>query len=316
MKKIITVMLGAALTLCLSMPGFALVLTPDAAKMLRKNITAYSPDTFDGILKAQGLTLKPEVVKTPEIPSSYATAKDGKVVFGKKSMAYSPDVLHVILTSYGLTLSPEAVKAKMGSTNYAKVKDGKIVFSKVSTAYGGETLKSILEAYEMPAVAKAEPAPMPAAPVPPPPTPKGPVDSDKDGVTDDRDKCPGTPEGARVDERGCWVVDIQFDFDKSVVKPKYDPVLKQIADILKKHPEVKSVRVDGHTDSTGTEKYNQKLSERRAKAVKDHLIKKGGISASRLKSKGYGESQPIAPNTTKEGQAKNRRVELTRDDIK
>jgi len=70
------------------------------------------------------------------------------------------------------------------------------------------------------------------------------------------------------------------------------------------------VLLEGHTDSIGAEAYNQGLSERRAKAVMQYLIK-GGVDSARLSTVGYGESRPIAPNNTKEGRAKNRRVELT-----
>lgn len=149
------------------------------------------------------------------------------------------------------------------------------------------------------------------APVKPKPEPVAEVkDSDGDGVPDDQDKCPNTPKGAKVDERGCWVLEnVQFDFDKAVIKPQYQPIIDEAAEVLKKNPEVK-VRVDGHTDSDGPEAYNQKLSERRATAVRQALIGKG-IAAERITMKGFGESQPRVPNTTPENKYKNRRVELT-----
>ena len=101
---------------------------------------------------------------------------------------------------------------------------------------------------------------------------------------------------------------VQFDFDKAVIKPEYYPVLDEAANILQKHSD-KKVMIEGHTCSIGTEKYNLKLSERRAEAVKKHLVKKG-ISPERLMTKGYGESQPIADNKTKQGRKMNRRAEL------
>jgi len=306
MKKFFTVMLCAALVLGVSLPGLAIELTPEAAGMLGKATTAYSPNTINAILEAQGLSLNPDAVSG--VPASYAKVADGKVVFGTKSTAYSPDLYHSIFTAYGLTLSPEAVQEKLGATNYAKVADGKIVFGTKSTAYAGETLKTILSAYELPAMGMA-PTPTVTPTPAPTPAPVGPTDSDGDKVSDDMDKCPGTPPGAKVDERGCWVLYINFDFDKSVVKPEFYGALDEVVQILNDNPSV-VLEVEGHTDSIGTNAYNQKLSERRASAVKNYLVKKG-IGSDRLSAVGYGEERPIADNATKEGRAKNRRVELT-----
>ena len=136
-----------------------------------------------------------------------------------------------------------------------------------------------------------------------------PLDSDKDGVIDLDDKCPGTPVGAVVDERGCWVVkDLRFDFNKSEIKPEYYKTLDDVIIVLKNNPAMR-VEIQGHTDSKGTDDYNQKLSERRAKAVVD-LLSRSGIEKSRLSYKGYGEAKPAATNDTEEGRAKNRRVEI------
>lgn len=101
---------------------------------------------------------------------------------------------------------------------------------------------------------------------------------------------------------------IHFDFDKYNIKPEWVPVLDEAVNILKKHPEIKIV-IEGHTDAIGTIPYNQKLSERRAKAVYDYFIGKG-IDASRMKMVGYGKLRPKADNKTAEGRAINRRVEL------
>ncbi len=153
---------------------------------------------------------------------------------------------------------------------------------------------------------------MKAAPTPKP-TPKpapSPSDSDGDGVYDDKDKCPGTPVGAEVDERGCWVIrNVMFDFDKYNIKEEYYPRLNKVVEVLKNNPTVK-IEIEGHTDSIGSAKYNQTLSERRAQAVKNYSVNKG-IAADRLKTAGYGLTRPIASNDTKEGRVKNRRVELT-----
>lgn len=101
---------------------------------------------------------------------------------------------------------------------------------------------------------------------------------------------------------------INFDFDKAVVKPEFAPVLDVAAGILKERPALKVV-VEGHTCNIGTDAYNQKLSERRAKAVKDYLVKKG-VRADNLETVGYGEMQPMADNKTKSGRELNRRVEF------
>jgi len=103
---------------------------------------------------------------------------------------------------------------------------------------------------------------------------------------------------------------ILFKKGGSTVDPKCDKTMQRIADILKEYPGF-HVQVDGHTDSVGKKAKNQKLSEARAAAVVSYLVKKKGIDAKRLSSKGFGDSQPIADNKTKDGQAKNRRVDFT-----
>jgi OmpA-OmpF porin, OOP family len=101
---------------------------------------------------------------------------------------------------------------------------------------------------------------------------------------------------------------IQFDLDKSNIKPEYEPILDEAVSALKSKPDVKVV-VNGHTDNSGTAQYNMGLSERRAKSVMDYFVSRG-ISASRLQAVGHGFNQPIADNKTSEGRALNRRVEL------
>jgi outer membrane protein OmpA-like peptidoglycan-associated protein len=136
-----------------------------------------------------------------------------------------------------------------------------------------------------------------------------PVDTDMDGVADYKDKCPGTPEGAKVDERGCWVLrGVNFDTNKATIKTESYPVLDEVVDVLKRNPDVK-LEIQGHTDSTGNAKYNQTLSEKRAKSVDEYFVSHG-VNSSQLSYKGYGEEYPVASNDTDEGRAKNRRVEL------
>jgi len=134
-------------------------------------------------------------------------------------------------------------------------------------------------------VPKPAPAPAPAAPVvPPPPKPKP------------------------VAEKITFAADVLFDFDKAVVKPagkeKLDELAARVKDI-----NLEVVIAIGHTDSIGSDAYNQKLSVRRAEAVKAYLVSKG-IEPNRVYTEGKGKKQPVASNKTKEGRQKNRRVEI------
>lgn len=104
------------------------------------------------------------------------------------------------------------------------------------------------------------------------------------------------------------ITDVLFEFDKSVIKKIYYPELNKWVDFFLKNPQV-NAKIFGHADSTGPLVYNQKLSERRAVAVINYLIDKG-VTPNRLTSTGFGETVPIAPNTTREGRQKNRRVEM------
>lgn len=101
---------------------------------------------------------------------------------------------------------------------------------------------------------------------------------------------------------------VYFEFDKSELLTESYPELNKLVNYLHKNPEI-HIEISGHTDNIGTVEYNQQLSEARAKAVVDYLTGKG-IESNRLSYKGYGSSQPIADNSTEEGRAKNRRVEL------
>jgi OOP family OmpA-OmpF porin len=347
MKKIIMFTLCVALSLVFSAPLFAVELSPEAVQAKKvpasyatiengqivfgKHATAYSPDTLDRILRAYGLMLSSDA----NIPSSYATVKDGNIIFKKGATAYSPDVLHEILTSYDLTLSPEEAERLKDPPNYVKVKNGNLIFGTRSTAYSPEEFNMLMAAYQLPIVpveieeepaAQPEPEPIeepeeeeeitqePRIEEIPEPEEEEEVvvvcpDEDGDGICDDVDDCPGTPRGAYVNDRGCWIIEnILFDFDKAIIKAKYYPDLDEIVRVLNENPDL-SVEVQGHTCWIGTKRYNQKLSERRAKAVVEYFKKKG-IDPSRISWKGYGETKPAFPNTEREGRIKNRRVEL------
>lgn len=137
------------------------------------------------------------------------------------------------------------------------------------------------------------PAPPRAAPSPPPPPPPPPKKPE--------------PEPKEVRER-IVLRGVQFDFDSADIRPDAAVVLDEAVRLLNQAPETQ-VRIEGHTDWTGPEAYNQRLSERRAEAVKRYLVEHG-VDADRLETAGYGESRPIASNETREGRALNRRVEL------
>lgn len=110
------------------------------------------------------------------------------------------------------------------------------------------------------------------------------------------------PEVVRVE------LDVKFDFDKSRVREESYSDIKNLADFMQQYPQTTTV-VEGHTDSVGTDQYNQRLSERRAEAVRNVLVNEYGVQGNRVNSVGYGESRPVADNSTEEGRQINRRVE-------
>jgi outer membrane protein OmpA-like peptidoglycan-associated protein len=160
------------------------------------------------------------------------------------------------------------------------------------------------------------PAPAPAAAPPPPPPPAAaPVDSDGDGVIDANDKCPNTPRGSQVDAQGCecdFSLSLKFAFDSATLNDQDKRQLDDLA-VRLKNANWAIGTVEGHTDSIGSDAYNQGLSERRARAVVDYLASKG-LDRSRATVVGHGESRPVADNATEAGRAQNRRVVIKRTD--
>ena len=141
------------------------------------------------------------------------------------------------------------------------------------------------------------------------------LDGDGDGINNCDDKCPDSVAGQAIGPDGCPVpltIDLKgvnFDFDKDTLRPDAEAILAEAVSILQKYPQLK-VEVAGHTDSVGTEQYNQGLSERRAATVYNYLTS-NGVTADRLVGpNGFGESRPIDTNDTAEGRARNRRTEL------
>ena len=143
------------------------------------------------------------------------------------------------------------------------------------------------------------------------------LDADNDGVVDENDHCANTPLGDKVDQNGCTIFStekrrmtllVNFDNDKSVVKVKYLPEIKRMADFLTTYPNVTLV-IEGHTSSVGTIKYNKKISQDRANAIVDVLVDNFNIERSRLTPIGHGEDRLLDLGTDKAAHAKNRRIE-------
>lgn len=165
----------------------------------------------------------------------------------------------------------------------------------------------------------------PAAPlVEPTPVEPAPVilidgDDDQDGVLNSVDKCPGTPLNVVVDADGCpreitaddalrMELRVFFDNDKTVIKDQYKPEIQKVAEKMNEYPN-STASIEGHASKTGpSARYNQRLSEARANAVKSMLVNQFGVAPQRISTVGYGYDRPIADNNTAEGRAMNRRV--------
>lgn len=126
------------------------------------------------------------------------------------------------------------------------------------------------------------------------------------------------PEGTKAsppppppsEEKPSFILEgITFDFNKATIRPSSESTLKEAGSVMQRFSSV-MVRIEGHTDSIGSDQYNQNLSERRANSVKDYLVKNFGIDPSRIETVGFGKSRPIADNKTEEGRAQNRRIEF------
>ncbi|MGM0556571.1 MAG: OmpA family protein [Myxococcota bacterium] len=152
-------------------------------------------------------------------------------------------------------------------------------------------------------------------------------DNDQDGILDVDDECPNEPETINgvEDEDGCpdegetkvkvtedkieILERVYFDTNKATIKQRSFNVLDQVATVLRRNSQITKVRVEGHTDSRGSDSYNLELSKRRAQSVKEYLVE-AGIDAGRLESEGYGETRPLESNSTAQGRERNRRVEF------
>ncbi|MBF0162996.1 MAG: OmpA family protein [Magnetococcales bacterium] len=138
-----------------------------------------------------------------------------------------------------------------------------------------------------------------------------PVVTPREPAPDVKTRCPNPPEGAKVNAEGCWILnDLHFKFDQSAIEPNAYPILDEVVAVLNniRNADV-LIEIHGHTDSTGRVDYNDGLGERRAYAVMDYLVQQG-VDSSRFTAISFGLHNPVASNTTREGRALNRRVEL------
>ena len=145
----------------------------------------------------------------------------------------------------------------------------------------------------------------------PPQVAAAPLDSDGDGVTDDRDQCPGTPAGVSVTPQGCWLGEpILFGFDSTELNQESRARLDRIAEALAENPDFR-IRVEGNTDSRGSQAYNLSLGEKRAEAAQSYLESRG-IVADRFEVLTWGDEKPAYSNDTEANRARNRRVDFSR----
>jgi outer membrane protein OmpA-like peptidoglycan-associated protein len=149
-----------------------------------------------------------------------------------------------------------------------------------------------------------------------------PPDRDGDGILDDQDACPDVagPPNADPKKNGCPKVavmqgqirifeQVKFKTASAEILKESDEILDAVAKTLKDHPEIKHVRVEGHTDNQGNAAYNKGLSQRRAESVMAALVKRG-IDRKRLEAKGWGQEKPVDSNANEPGRQNNRRVEF------
>jgi len=140
------------------------------------------------------------------------------------------------------------------------------------------------------------------------------LDEDRDGVADDMDRCPGTEAGMPVDDAGCpeqerdsLTLQIEFGTGRADLTSQARAELQKAIAFVKVHPEAKIV-VEGHTDSVGPATYNQFLSQQRAESVRRFLLDELGVDPERIVARGYGETRPVANNSSPGGRQQNRRV--------
>ena len=191
-------------------------------------------------LPAGSVELSVEAVQANKVPASYATVKDGNIVFGKSPILYCPESFNLIMAAYQLAAKVVIMASEPKAEPKAAPKAEEPIV----------ILASEPKVEEKVMVAAAEPKIIILA-----------------------------------------FEDVHFDFDKSTLTPKAQTILKRNVQLLKENPKAQ-IRIAGYTSASGTEAYNQKLSERRANAVQKYLINEGVITRDRLSTIGYGETNP------------------------
>ncbi|QQR80694.1 MAG: OmpA family protein [Deltaproteobacteria bacterium] len=225
------------------------------------------------------------------------TDRDDSLLYGLGANLKALDWMHIMAEVYGNTNTGNMFKRTAESPLEA---DGGVRFfpskpeglaitvgggAGLNFGYGAPDIRGIVGlSYPNPKRVNLPPAPPP----PPPPPPPAKIEKEKIVITRK----------------------VHFEFDKSVIRPVSFRILDAVVEVLKDNPDVTKVRIDGHTDGKGTDPYNMKLGERRAKSVKDYLVSHG-VSADRLSIQSFGESKPVSDNETPEGRARNRRVEFS-----
>ncbi len=287
---VLTTMLNGVYEADIGMP-----VTPFAkAGMGYEWYTNTHPVDYDGFLVDAGVGLKADITK------AIALKLEGLYMYkmNRNGIDSSNGEVHNVAALAGLTF-------KLGEKAAPVVAAAAPIAAVVAAAPKPEPKPVVVPAPVKPSAPVVEAVSSAAAVA-------APLDSDKDGVLDNVDKCPGTPSGYKVDAEGCPLkatLHLNFQFDtKTVVDADGMAKVDNFATFMKESPAY-NASIVGHTDSTGTDAYNQKLSEKRAELVKGMLVERG-VDASRLTTSGKGETQPVASNKTKEGRAENRRIEV------
>ena len=259
------------------------------------------PNDYDGMLLDAGLGLKMDITKNIalKLEGLYMYKMNNNGEDGSNGEVHNVAALAGLTFRFGATAAPVIV-AVAAPIVAAAVAQPKKAEPKVEAK---PEPKPEPKVEPKPTIA---PAPVPAEKVSPVN-----VDSDKDGIFDPQDKCPATPAGFKVDAEGCPLkatLRLNFLTNGYGVDAASDVKVKEFATFMKGSPAYNAAII-GHTDDTASDKFNQKLSEKRADIVKSMLVNQG-IEASRLTTSGKGEKAPVASNKTKQGRAENRRIEV------
>jgi len=264
----------------------------------------------------------PIVMLRPSFPLGRRWRFNPTISFGaggdsEKTWELQPQFQFQISDNVGLRIGYRRLYYEIDSENGQNKFDGAFqgLIIGIGGTFGASPSSEMLRASNV----RPEPAPAPApaiAPPPPPrPAPPPPSDTDGDRITDNIDKCPSTPRGEKVDPVGCGYnvrINVLFESNSATLADNQHEELDRLVTALNSTPTLSAI-VEGHTDSAGTSEHNQNLSERRAATVANYLTSHG-VNANRVRPQGFGESRPIADNTTAEGRAQNRRVVLLRPD--